>query len=111
MEALIVSISVAALGTWGIRVLRQLDKLHAKVDRNSSKLARIDGRLGNGLADEIRKMTEVDSDVRGLRQSFERFVREDFAPFKVNVEDHIANEETRILEFCQRQRNTGGEGT
>lgn len=103
IEPVVVSISVAALGAWGIRVLRRLDSLHGKADDHGERLARVEGRLGNGLATELRKMSEVDRDVGGLRGSFERFVKEDFAPFRANVEDHIANEETRILELCKKR--------
>lgn len=107
MDPIISSFLVAAAGAFGIRILRQVDSLHDKVDRNTGRLERIEGRLGNGLAHELRKMNEVDSDVRGLRVSFERFVREDFMPFRENVEDHISNEETRILEFWKKERGEG----
>jgi hypothetical protein len=110
IEPVIVSLGVAALGVTGIRLLRSQDSLHAKVDMNSERLAGIEGRLGNGLAEEVRRMKEVDGDVRSLQVSFRRFVTEDFNPFRRNVEDHIAHEEDRILQFCAKVQKERGEG-
>jgi len=104
IEPILVTVSLTALGTWGIRVLRQLDSLHGKADDHGERLARVEGRLGNGLATELRKMTEVDRDVRSIREWFQGFVDNDFTPFRKNVEDHIKNEELRILEFCEARR-------
>jgi hypothetical protein len=55
-------------------------------------------------------MKEVDGDVRSLQVSFRRFVTEDFNPFRRNVEDHIAHEEDRILQFCAKVQKERGEG-
>jgi len=94
IEPVLVSVSVAALGAWGIRVLRQLDSLHGKADDHGERLARVEGQMSNGIQAELTRLRLVDDDVRSLKRNIEEFAG--------RVEEHINLEEQRIVDIYRK---------
>lgn len=108
MEGFIISAGAAALGVWGIRMLRQLDSLHDKADDQGQRLANIEGRLSNGIQAELNRVGQVDTDVRELRHAFETFRTGEFREMKESMDDHVENEEQRIVDIYRRLVEGGG---
>lgn len=101
IEPVLITLAVAALGATGIRLMRGQDSLHDKVDKNSERLAKIEGRLSNGIQAELARVGD-------LRKSFDEFRNGDFADMKEAVDDHIEHEEQRIVDIYRRLTQGGG---
>ncbi len=96
-------ITLLVVGWAALKLVSVVGLLHGKVDKQGERLARIEGRLGDGIAKDLSQIGSLKTEIHGLRGDFRRFIDK----FKDHVDkftDHADHEEERILEVWRAEK-------
>lgn len=89
LTAWLAGVSAIVVGYTARLVVRQVESLHSKADRNAEGIARIEGSLENGLRAEVRRIHGVEERLGGMEKHLDKIDRD--------LAQHMESEESRLV--------------